>query len=179
MLQSSCQVPQAGLFREGSVKAFSASYRSAPGFARRYACSSYDLSRGPCRSGGRRTKAEGRRQDFLLRPLRKTEYDLANVAGQKAKARASRGALGEGWQEPARGECRMPLARAAKRLKRLKMAMGSYWKKIGMDLGLAPRPLGFGATSVWAWRHAGLGSARPCYDYNKMSANPNQSREDR
>ena len=27
-----------------------------------------------------------------------------------------------------------------------------------MDLGLAPRLLGFGATSAWGWRHAGLGS---------------------
>ena len=26
-----------------------------------------------------------------------------------------------------------------------------------MDLGLAPRPLGFGATSVWGWRRAELG----------------------
>ena len=28
-----------------------------------------------------------------------------------------------------------------------------------MDLGLAPRPLGFGAVSVWGGRHDGLGLA--------------------
>jgi hypothetical protein len=28
-----------------------------------------------------------------------------------------------------------------------------------MDLGLAPRRLGFGVTSAWVWRHVGLGSA--------------------
>jgi hypothetical protein len=27
-----------------------------------------------------------------------------------------------------------------------------------MDLGLAPHPLGFGATRAWGWRRAGLGS---------------------
>jgi hypothetical protein len=43
----------------------------------------------------------------------------------------------------------MPLAVAAKPLKRLKTAMGGYCKKVGMDLGLAPLPLGFGATSAW------------------------------
>jgi aspartokinase-like uncharacterized kinase len=31
-----------------------------------------------------------------------------------------------------------------------------------MDLGLAPRPLGVGATSAWGWRRAGLGSTGPC-----------------
>ena len=56
----------------------------------------------------------------------------------------------------ARGECRMPLARAAKRLKRLKTAMGSYWKKLAwiwvwrhVRLGLAPRPFGVGAAPAW------------------------------
>src|SRR5579863_55533 len=28
-----------------------------------------------------------------------------------------------------------------------------------MDLGLAPHPLGFGATSAWVWRHVRLGLA--------------------
>jgi hypothetical protein len=47
-------------------------------------------------------------------------------------------------------------ARAAKPLKRLKTAMGSYWKKLAwiwvwrhVGLGLAPRPFGVGATSAW------------------------------
>jgi hypothetical protein len=48
------------------------------------------------------------------------------------------------------GKRRMPLARAAKPLKRLKTAMGSSWKKLAWiwvwrhsRLGLAPLPLGF------------------------------------
>src|SRR5580658_2988635 len=56
----------------------------------------------------------------------------------------------------ARGECRMPLAGAAKSLKTLKTAMGGYWKKLAwiwvwrhVRLGLAPRPFGVGAASVW------------------------------
>jgi hypothetical protein len=38
---------------------------------------------------------------------------------------------------------------------------GRLLEKVGMDLGLAPRPLGVGATSVWVWRRAPLGSAPP------------------
>jgi hypothetical protein len=41
-------------------------------------------------------------------------------------------------------------------LKKLKTAMGGYWKKLAwiwvwrhVRLGLAPRPLGVGAASVW------------------------------
>jgi hypothetical protein len=55
----------------------------------------------------------------------------------------------------ARGECRMPLARPARPLKRLKTAVGSYWKKgwhgFGRHegLGLAPCRLGIDATSAW------------------------------
>ena len=55
-------------------------------------------------------------------------------------------------QGAARGECRAPLAIAAKPLKRHKTAMGSYWKKLAwiwvwrhVRLGLAPRRLGAGA----------------------------------
>ena len=40
----------------------------------------------------------------------------------------------------------MSLARAAKRLKRFKTAMGGYWKKLAW---------------IWVWRHVRLGSA-PC-----------------
>ena len=36
---------------------------------------------------------------------------------------------------------------------------GQLLEKVGMDLGLAPRPLGFGAISVWGWRYVGLGLA--------------------
>jgi hypothetical protein len=38
---------------------------------------------------------------------------------------------------------------------------GQLLEIVGMDLGLAPRPLGFGATSAWVWRRAGLGSMGP------------------
>jgi hypothetical protein len=54
----------------------------------------------------------------------------------------------------------MPLAEAAKPLKRLKTAMGSYWKKLAwiwvwrhVGLGLAPRRLGIGTMSAWGRRH--------------------------
>ena len=56
----------------------------------------------------------------------------------------------------ASGECRTPLAIAAKPLKKLKTAMGSYWKKLAwiwvghhVRLGLAPLPLGAGAAPAW------------------------------
>ena len=52
---------------------------------------------------------------------------------------------------------RMSLAGAAKPLKRLKTAMGSYWKKLAwiwvwrhVGLGLAPRPFGVGAADALA-----------------------------
>jgi len=57
------------------------------------------------------------------------------------------------------GKGRMPLARAAKRLKWLKTAMGGYWKKLAwiwvwrrIRLGSAPHPLGVGAASAWGVR---------------------------
>src|SRR5271155_565526 len=55
------------------------------------------------------------------------------------------------------GKGRMPLARAAKRLKRLKTAMGSYWKKLAW---------------IWVWRHVGLGlgSTGTCYTVNAITA---------
>jgi|SRR5271163_3031694 len=34
---------------------------------------------------------------------------------------------------------------------------------LGMDLGSAPRRLGFGATPAWGIRRASLGSMGPCY----------------
>jgi hypothetical protein len=43
-----------------------------------------------------------------------------------------------------RGKGRMPLASAAKRLKRLKTAMGGCWKKLAW---------------IWVWRHSRLGLA--------------------
>jgi hypothetical protein len=39
---------------------------------------------------------------------------------------------------------------------------GELLEEVGMDLNLAPLPLGFGATSVWGWRGARLGSTGPC-----------------
>jgi hypothetical protein len=60
-----------------------------------------------------------------------------------------------GWARG--GERRMPLARTAKRLKTLRSAMGSYWKKSAWiwvwrhsRLGLAPRPFGVGAAGALA-----------------------------
>jgi hypothetical protein len=47
---------------------------------------------------------------------------------------------------------------------------GQLLEKVGMDLGLAPLPLGFGATSAWVWRHVGLGSTGPCYAIGAPSA---------
>ena len=70
-----------------------------------------------------------------------------------------------------RGEClnaSCESARAAKSLKRLKTAMGSYWKKLAWiwvwrhsRLGLAPLPLGVGAASASGRRHAAWGRRRP------------------
>ena len=36
---------------------------------------------------------------------------------------------------------------------------GQLLEKVGMDLGLAPLPLGFRAACAWARRHVGLGLA--------------------
>src|SRR5579863_2801847 len=36
---------------------------------------------------------------------------------------------------------------------------GQLLEIVGMDSGLAPHPLGFGATSAWVWRHTGLARA--------------------
>jgi hypothetical protein len=41
---------------------------------------------------------------------------------------------------------------------------GRLLEKVGVDLGLAPRPLGFGAASVWGWRHVRLGLAARVWD---------------
>jgi hypothetical protein len=54
----------------------------------------------------------------------------------------------------------MPLARAAKRLKRLKTAMGGYWKKLAWIW--VWRHSAWGRRhSAWGWRHVGLGLAPP------------------
>jgi hypothetical protein len=71
-------------------------------------------------------------------------------------------------RRPAEGA--MHLATAAKRLKRLKTAKGQLLEKVGMDLGLAPRPLGVGATSAWGWRHVGLGSIRQRWPKNTLNS---------
>src|ERR1700677_4542208 len=50
---------------------------------------------------------------------------------------------------------------------------GNGWllEKVGMDLGLAPRWLGVGATSAWVWRREGL--AEPAHaDIAKVARRP-------
>jgi hypothetical protein len=47
-------------------------------------------------------------------------------------------------------------------LEKAQNGKGQLLEKVGMDLGLAPRRLGFGAMPVWVWRRAGLGSTGPC-----------------
>ena len=66
-----------------------------------------------------------------------------------ARRRATPGRLALPACKPPALAVRMPLARAAKRLKRLKTAMGGSWKKLAwiwvrrhVRLGLAPRRLG-------------------------------------
>jgi hypothetical protein len=47
---------------------------------------------------------------------------------------------------------------------------GRLLSNVGMDLGLAPRPLGFGAMSVWDLRRAGLASSGRLPTVNAVSA---------
>ena len=58
------------------------------------------------------------------------------------------------------GKGRMPDAscESGQALEKAQNGNGQLLEKVGMDLGLAPRPLGFGAASVSGWRRAGLGS---------------------
>jgi hypothetical protein len=65
-------------------------------------------------------------------------------------------------QGAARGECRMPLAMGGQALEKAQNGNGQLLEEVGMDLNLAPLPLGCGATSVWGWRRARLGSTGPC-----------------
>ena len=59
-------------------------------------------------------------------------------------------------QRAARGGCESGQA-----FEKAQNGNGQLLEKVGMDLGLAPRPLGFGATSVWELgRRAGWGSER-------------------
>jgi hypothetical protein len=58
-----------------------------------------------------------------------------NIRYERPKARPREGRV---------ADASTPLARAAKCLKRLKTAMGSYWKKL---------------VWIWVWRHVGLGLA--------------------
>ncbi len=138
------------------------------------------LTRDPAEAAaGGQKRTEGRGKISSPRPLPKSECALYTLTSQKMKAREGRRAWRQGRRklvlnktafvcvlcemERARqgGERRMPLATAAKPLKRLKRALGSYWKSWH---GFA-----FGATSAWGWRHVdlgwrcvGLGSMRSC-----------------
>ena len=58
----------------------------------------------------------------------------------------------------------MPLARAAKRLKRLKTTMGGL-SKVGDDLGLAPSGFGVGAAPAW------IGADMPTVDATRAIDN--------
>ena len=53
-------------------------------------------------------------------------------------------------------------SRETQPLKRLKTAMGSYWKKLAWIWVWRHVPLGFGAIlrSRWVWRRVGLGLRR-------------------
>jgi hypothetical protein len=59
------------------------------------------------------------------------------------------------------GKGRMPGAScdSGQALEKAQNGKGQLLEKVGMDLGLAPRRLGFGATPVWGWRRPGLGLA--------------------
>jgi hypothetical protein len=45
---------------------------------------------------------------------------------------------------------------SAQALEKAQNGNGQLLEKVGMDLGLAPLPLGFGATPAWGSRRAGL-----------------------
>ena len=129
--------------------------------------------RGTRPSGGRRTKANCEMALYSPCSLFKSECALYDLHNQKTEARlATRGTgrekmvlnktaavcifcdMGRG------GKGRRPDAscESGQALEKAQNGNGQLLEKVGMDLGLAPRPLGFGATSVWGWRCAGLGS---------------------
>src|SRR5271168_2839256 len=62
------------------------------------------------------------------------------------------------------GKGRMPNAscESGQALEKAQNGNGRLLEKVGIDLGLAPRRLGVGATSAWGWRRAVLGSTGPC-----------------
>jgi hypothetical protein len=70
------------------------------------------------------------------------------------------------------GKGRMPNAscESGQAFEKAQNGNGQLLEKVGMDLGLAPRRLGFGAMSVWGWRRAGLESTGPCYAVNAIRA---------
>jgi hypothetical protein len=55
--------------------------------------------------------------------------------------------------EMIRGKGRRPGAssQSGQALEKAQNGNGRLLEKVGMDLGLAPRPLGVGATSAWVW----------------------------
>ena len=64
----------------------------------------------------------------------------------------------------------MPLAGASKRLKRLKTAMGSYWKKLAW--------IWVWRTSAWVWRRSvGVGAAPVCIDGTMLRGQRDKSPE--
>ena len=63
----------------------------------------------------------------------------------------------------------MPLADSGQALEKAQNGNGQLLEKVGMDLGLAPRPLGVGATRLGLAR-AGLGSTGTMLTVNATRA---------
>ena len=107
-------------------------------------------------------------ESFLLRHLQKSESSLDTRTGQKAKARQGRCA----WRRAEWARRKIGINKTAavcvlcemgrgdkgstpgascesgQALEKAQNGNGQLLEKVGMDLGLAPRPLGFGATSA-------------------------------
>ena len=125
--------------------------RGDPG-DRRAAMAGSSLSRMSCA-----TRAPGSPRRRCAAPRDDGAASFAPTSAISAKTTGAPPPLG------ARGRRFRPESRreAAKPLKRLKTAIGSYWKKLAwiwvwrhVCLGLAPHPLGFGAAPAWGQRGA-------------------------
>ena len=93
--------------------------------------------------------------------LQKSEAVPDNLGSQK-RERAWRGALGirTRGEEDGEGAARANAScESGQALEKAQNGNGRLLEKVGMDLGLAPRPLGVGATSAWGRRNVGLGLA--------------------
>jgi len=122
------------------------------------------------------------RQNFFASPPCETRKVANIVARVRKQRRAPRGSLGG----KAKGEeknsypldllsrARTGIGKGRQRvnascdsgqaLEKAQNGNGRLFSKVGMDLGLAPRRLGVGATSAWGSRRVGLGFARALSD---------------